>query len=132
MADINSWTVTGRLGKDAEYRVLAGGKALLSFSMAVNTGWGEYKKTLWVNVRQWGERGAKLMPYLTKGKLIGATGSLSLNVWQGKDGVEHTDLALDTSSIQLLGGEGGDKPTPAPKEADSSSKEDGDIDEVPF
>lgn len=128
MSDLNSWAITGRLTRDADYRVLASGKPLLTCSVAVNTGWGEYKKTVFVKVQQWGERGANLKPYLTKGKLIGVSGSLSVNVWQGKDGVEHNDLVIDTSSIQLLGGAGEERkerPEPRPPEPES-------IDDIPF
>lgn len=133
MADINSWTITGRLTKDAEYRVLASGKALLTCSVAVNTGWGEYKKTAFVKVSQWGERGAKICQYLTKGKLIGATGQLSLNTWQGKDGQERSELALDTQGIQLLaGGDGPQKDAASHGDEPPKPSAEDNLDDIPF
>ena len=102
MADLNVWAVTGRLTKDAEFRTLASGKALLSFDIAVNTGWGEYAKTTYVRVQQWGERGKNLVQHLKKGKPVAVSGSLSVNTWTGKDGVERQQLALDTTSVQML------------------------------
>ena len=129
MADQNVWAITGRLTKDAEYRMLASGKGLLTFNVAVNTGWGEYKKTTFAKVQQWGDRGAKLAPYLTKGKLIATAGTLTVSSWQGRDGVEHTDLVLDTNSIQLLGG--GDEPlAKEPEKEEAPAVEP--IEEVPF
>lgn len=129
MADQNVWAITGRLTKDADYRVLAGGKALLSFNVAVNTGWGEYKKTTFAKVQQWGERGSKLAPFLKKGKLIATAGTLTINTWKDKEGVEHQDLVIDTNNIQLLstGDEGASKSKLSPPpEAEES------IDDVPF
>lgn len=134
MADLNSWSITGRLTKDAEYRVLAGGKALLSCGIAVNTGWGEHRKTTFAKVNQWGEKGANLCKYLTKGKLIAATGTLTTSSWQGRDGKEHTELVLDTNAIQLLGGDGQhetEKAAPKPPALPSESKVEY-LDEVPF
>ena len=129
MADLNMWSVTGRLTQDANYRVLASGKALLSCGIAVNTGWGEYKKTTFATINQWGEKGAKLCPYLTKGKLVAVSGTLSLNTWQGRDGKDRSELIIDTNSIQLLsvGDEGASKQKASPPpEAEE------DIDAVPF
>ena len=133
MSDLNSWSITGRLTRDAEYRMLASGKALLSCGVAVNTGWGEHKKTVFVKVNQWGEKGANLCQYLKKGKLIAATGSLTVSLWQGKDGKEHTELVLDTNAIQLLGG---DSPQAVEKEPakpqPSPAKRQEELEEVPF
>ena len=137
MADLNVWAITGRLTKDAEYRMLASGKALLSCNVAVNTGWGEYKKTTFVKVNQWGERGANLCSYLKKGKQIAVSGSLSLNTWQGRDGKEHTELVLETGNIQLLGGDSPQQGTareePKPQPSPSPVKQQEEyVDEVPF
>ena len=136
MADLNSWSITGRLTRDADYRMLASGKAVLSCGVAVNTGWGEHKKTTFAKINQWGERGANLCQYLKKGKLIAATGVLTVSLWQGKDGKEHTELVLDTSSIQLLGGDGPQEterrlPPHEPSPVLAGAREE-EIDEVPF
>ena len=40
---INVFTFVGRLGQDAELRYTQGGKAVASFSCAVNVGFGENK-----------------------------------------------------------------------------------------
>lgn len=105
MADLNMWSLTGRLTRDAEYKVTKTGKGVLSCSVAVNSGWGEYKRTAFVKVNQWGDKGANLLPYLKKGRLIGAAGPLTVNVWTGADGMERHDLVVDTQTISLLAGE---------------------------
>ena len=108
MADLNNYVITGRITKDAEYKVLASGKGLLTVSVANNIGYGEYKKTLFIKVQQWGERGQNVAPYLTKGVLIGCAGELSTNEWDTKDGLHKTDLVLTTNAIQILSSKNND------------------------
>lgn len=103
MADLNCWAITGRLVKDADFKTLPSGKQVLECSVAVNTGYGGYKKTTWVKVQQWGNRGANIAPYLTKGSTIATSGELTTQQWEGKqDGSLHTDLVLSAMNIQLL------------------------------
>lgn len=102
MADINCFAFTGRLTKDASIRTLASGKKVLTADVAVNTGFGEYRKTLYIKVQQWGDRAEKLIPYLKKGQFIGGTGEVSRNEW-GDEGNKKVDFIVDVLSIQLLG-----------------------------
>lgn len=131
MADLNVWTVTGRLTRDAEYRTLASGKSLLSCDIAVNTGWGEYAKTTFARVQQWGERGQNLVKYLKKGKPIAVSGTLTINVWSKRDGTEQQQLVLDTNSIQLLSGGKDDVVSLAPSDSVEEKREET-IDDVVF
>lgn len=102
MADLNSLSVTGRLTADATMRTIASGKKVLNVPIAVNTGFGEYKKVLYLKVQQWGDKGEKLCPYLKKGSLIAAQGELSRNEWSDSSRTLHVDLVLDSFNIQLL------------------------------
>lgn len=102
MSDINVFTITGRLTKDGNTRQLVSGKSVTVADVAVNTGYGDYKKTLFVKVQIWGDRGEKIAKYLTKGQLIGCSGELSRNEW-GTDGNKKVDFVLDAGTIQLLG-----------------------------
>lgn len=102
MADINCFAFTGRLTKDASIRTLASGKKVLTADVAVNTGFGEYRKALYIKVQQWGDRGESIAPYLKKGQFIGGTGELSRNEW-GDEGNKKVDFIVDVLSIQLLG-----------------------------
>lgn len=101
MADLNNWSITGRLTADAEYKTLASGKNLLVMNVAVNTGFGEYAKTTFVKVQQWGDRGSKIVDYLRKGTLIACSGELSTNEWSTREGEKRVDLQLTTNSLQF-------------------------------
>lgn len=103
MSDLNAWSFTGRLTKDAEFKTLASDKSLLVMDVAVNTGFGDYKKTTYVKVQQWGVKNTNTLPYLKKGTLIGVTGEVTLNEWESKtDGTKRMTLQVDTSKIQIL------------------------------
>lgn len=101
MADLNNWSITGRLTADAEYKTLASGKNLLVMNVAVNTGFGEYAKTTFVKVQQWGDRGGKIVDYLRKGTLIACSGELSTNEWSTREGEKRIDLQLTINSLQF-------------------------------
>lgn len=102
MSDINAFVFTGRLTKDATMRTLATGKKLLVADVAINTGYGDFKKTLFIKVQMWGDRGEKILPYLKKGQLIGTNGELSRNEW-GDEGNKRVDLVVDIMNMNLLG-----------------------------
>ena len=103
MSDLNMITITGRLTRNAATKTVGNGKCLLTFGVANNIGFGEYEKTNFYTVNMWGERGLKLVQYLTQGTKVGVSGEESLNVWTGKDGVEHMDRVITTMNITLLG-----------------------------
>ena len=104
MADLNCYCFTGRLTQDASVRTLATGKKVLTANVAVNSGFGEYKKTLYIKVQQWGERGDKIVDMLKKGQMITANGELSRSEWENKDHKTYVDFVVDVPNIQLIGG----------------------------
>jgi len=58
-----------RIGKDAEVKNV-NGKPLLNVSAAYDYGYGDNKKTQWLNLTMFGQQAEKLAPHLTKGKQI--------------------------------------------------------------
>ena len=53
---MNIFNCTARLGKDAEVRRTQSGMAVCSFTGAVDSGYGDKKKTTWVNFVLFGKR----------------------------------------------------------------------------
>lgn len=104
--------IIGRLGKDAEIRD-AGGKKVLSFSVAVEDGYGDNKKTLWVDCSKWGEKTA-IAEYLTKGTQVWVAGDPGIRTWENGAGI-----TLRVADIQLIGSKpqqsGEAKPVEAPR-----------------
>lgn len=106
----------GRLGRDAESRATPSGKSVCNFSIGVDTGWGESKKTLWIGCALWGERGEKLAQYLTKGTAVAVAGEIDIRTYQAKDGNTKAELTCNVQKVTLLGGgeQKAQKPTAKP------------------
>jgi single-strand DNA-binding protein len=102
MADLNNITVTGRLGADAVVKTTPNGKYIMEVPIAVNIGYGDYRKTIWFKVKQFGERVNNIVGLFTKGSLVAVSGEFDTDEWTGKDSVEHKDLVIKASSLNLL------------------------------
>ena len=104
MADINTWTFSGRLTKDCEMKTVGPKSSnLTKFCVALNTGYGDKKHSLFVNVCIWGNFGLSLGQYLKKGKNVAVTGPVDLNKWvSSQDGAGHTDIQVDAKDVVLL------------------------------
>jgi single-strand DNA-binding protein len=102
MSDINSITMTGRLTRDAEKKVVNTGTTLITFDIANNTGFGEYERVLYVKINLWGKTGEKLHQYLTKGKLIGITGQLQEDKWTDQSGVEKKKILITANNNGIV------------------------------
>lgn len=107
----------GRVGKGGGAIKSVRDRTVLAFSIAVDSGWGESKTTLWFDCCLWGKRGEKLVGYIQQGDQIGVTGSLSTREHDGK-----TYLKIDVQDVTLIGGkrEGGESSRPAHSEGRSS------------
>ncbi len=97
---INVFTASGRIGNDMDVRYTQNGKCIGTFSLPVESGFGENKKTAWVSCKVLGERAAKLAQYLTKGGQVTVTGTFQLDEWE-KDGVKHSKPVIIVNDIQL-------------------------------
>jgi single-strand DNA-binding protein len=92
-------TIAGRVGKDAVTRNTPHGDQVTGFSVAVDEGYGDKKRTLWFDVSFWGKRGASVAPFLTKGAQVTVSGDLSTREHEGK-----TYLTLRAGDLTLQGG----------------------------
>lgn len=95
---MNVFTAIGRVGRDAELKYTQGGDAILRFSVAVDSGYGEKKTTVWLDCAMFGKRGEKLVEYVKKGDRIGVTGELGVREHEGK-----TYVQLRLNDLTLLG-----------------------------
>lgn len=100
---MNVWNFTGNLGKQAEQRFTTGGDSVVSFSVAVKSGYGEKAQTTWVNCTMFGKRGEAVLQYLGKGQLVGISGEATLRKYERKEGGEGFSLDVRVSDLTLLG-----------------------------
>jgi single-strand DNA-binding protein len=132
---MNSISISGNLGKDAERRALGDGTAVLSFSVADSQG--REKPTIWWNCSIFGKRADALEQYLTKGQVVTVAGSVSEREYTDKDGHKRKSLDVRVNDIALQGGKKEEAPQgrqsaplkPSPKNEDFG---DDSASEIPF
>lgn len=100
---MNNFNFTGNLGRDSESRYTQNGDAIVSFSVACKSGYGEKAKTFWIRCSMYGKRAEAVSQYLIKGALVGISGEFSLNVYTDKAGVEKTSAECRVNDLTLLG-----------------------------
>ena len=107
MADLNNYSVIGRMTRDLDDRAFAytpNGKARLNIPIAVNDGYGDNQYTSYFDVVVWGKTAENIKPYLGKGKQICINGRLRQDRWDGNDGAKHSRVVIVAETVQLLGG----------------------------
>lgn len=109
---MNQGIFCGYLGRDAELKTV-GDSQVCNFSVAVSTGWGDRKSTLWVSCGLWGERGAKLSQYLTKGSAVSVSGDVDVRAYSAKDGSPKAEMTCNVQRLTLQGGGGERQERPA-------------------
>lgn len=100
MMKLGAW---GRLARDGELRYTPSGKAVLSFTLAID-GRDDRDPTTWVKVSVWNERAEQLNQGdgLQKGTEVYVEGFPRLRSWTGSDNVQHTDLELSAYTVEPL------------------------------
>ena len=95
---MNVFTFSGNLGNDCRTGN-AGGTAVVNFSVACKSGYGDKAQTNWIDCALWGNRGAALQQYLTKGQQVVVSGELGTREHDGK-----TYLTCRVNEVSLVGG----------------------------
>src|SRR3546814_7041016 len=90
-------TVTGGVGRDAELRSTQRGDQVCSFNVGVNQGYGDKKSTNWYRVSLWGKRGESLQPYLLKGVKVAISGEFETSEYEGK-----TQLNIRANEVDIM------------------------------
>lgn len=96
---MNLLVIGGRLGRDAESATTATGKQVVKFSVAVDTGYGDNKKTIWIRCQKWGNTSSALLRCLKKGAFLILTGRL--DSYKDKNNVMQFQMIVD--SLELGG-----------------------------
>jgi single-strand DNA-binding protein len=126
---MNSCNFIGRVGRDAVTRYTNTGKAVTGWALAVDTGWGDNKKTVWLDCSQWGERGEKVGEHIRKGDRLGVTGELGTREHEGK-----TYVTLNVQDVTLLAPKRESEPAPrqATEQRSAPAADSFDDDDIPF
>jgi single-strand DNA-binding protein len=84
-----------RIGKDAELRN-ANGKPVLSVSVVYDVGWGQNKKSQWLNLAMWGAQAEKVVEHFSKGKqIVVRVDDLHIDEYNGKSSLKGTLVSFE-------------------------------------
>lgn len=102
---MNTATIIGRAGQDAEIKYFESGKVKTTFSLAVNR-WDSKTKTEipdWFNIELWDKQAEIAGEYVKKGREVAVDGRISISKWTDQSGEERERYLIVANSIQLLG-----------------------------
>lgn len=103
---INTITIQGRLTRDPELRTTQSGSSVCSFTLANDNGFGEYKKTLFIDCVAWKGAGETIAKYCTKGQQLVVSGTLNAREWNDKDGNKRKAYEITVSDFGFCGDKG--------------------------
>ena len=95
---MNKVTISGNVARDIELRMTAGkGTPVATTSIAVNDGYGENKKTYFVNIVVWGKQAEFFANNVVKGQKVWVNGKLVIRDYEAKDGTKRyvTEVVAD-------------------------------------
>ena len=128
---MNCCIFAGRLTKDIEVRQTQNGKSVGSYTVAVDDGYGENKRTLFLNCTHWNCE--KIAQYFIKGKALIVRGKLQQREYTDKEGQQRKvfELNVQESTFQQ-GSAGGQQQRPQRQEAPAAGGRYEDETGVPF
>jgi len=95
-------TLAGTVGRDAELRNTQGGDQVLNFSLAIDNGKdksGNKREPTWFDCSLWGKRASSLAPHVRKGDKLAVTGRPSAREHNGK-----VYLGCNVQELTFMGG----------------------------
>lgn len=100
---LNSVILMGRLTRDPELRQTDKGTLVCSFSVAVDNGYGETKKTDFINCVAWRQTAEFISKYFKKGSMIALEGRLSTRTWDD-NGTTRYATEVSVREVDFCGG----------------------------
>lgn len=136
----NLVVLSGRLTADAELKTTPNGVSVCSFTIANEVGYGENKKTAFINVVAWRGTAEFVSRNFRKGNMIGIEGSIQTRKYQDKNGTNHTVFEVVANNVQFVESKrsedsGEDNSSPAPQSFSNASSDNFvgvDMDDCPF
>ena len=121
---MNKWVGIGRLVADPELRFTAGkGTANTTFTIAIDDGYGENKKTNYIPIVVWGKSAESSANYLTKGSQVAISGKIQTRSYENKEGIKKYITEIVANEVEFLGSKGNNNSNSAPTNNDVSEQE---------
>lgn len=126
LALFNKVVLIGRLTRDPELRFTQNGKAVASFSLAVDRSFKRegQPEADFFRISVWGKQAENCAKYLSKGSLTAVDGRIEINKYTDKDGQERTSVDVTANDVRFLSSPGGKKSGQEDSSATESKKGD--------
>ncbi|MBU5678214.1 single-stranded DNA-binding protein [Alkaliphilus sp. MSJ-5] len=120
---MNRVILIGRLARDPELRFTASGKAVATFSIAVNRPFSKEKEADFFNIVVWGKTAENCANYLAKGRLVGLEGRLQSRSYEAQTGEKRyvTEVIADQVEFLEWGNKEGQGQSPSKRNDDFGS-----------
>ncbi|QUH19414.1 single-stranded DNA-binding protein [Alkaliphilus sp. B6464] len=120
---MNRVILIGRLARDPELRFTASGKAVATFSIAVNRPFSKEKEADFFNIVVWGKTAENCANYLAKGRLVGLEGRLQSRSYETQTGEKRyvTEVIADQVEFLEWGNKEGQGQSPSKRNDDFGS-----------
>jgi single-strand DNA-binding protein len=99
----NKAIIIGRLTKDVELKTTGSGVSVASFTVAVDRGYGDNKKTDFINCVAWRQTAEFTSKFFQKGSQIGVEGSIQVRDYTDKDGNKRYVTEIVASNAFFVG-----------------------------
>lgn len=98
---LNKCILMGRLTKDPELRHTNSGKAVATFTVAIDNGYGENKTTDFINCVAWEKTAEFIKNWFTKGRMIVLVGRISTRTYESEDGRKNyvTEVVVNEATF---------------------------------
>ena len=118
---MNQLNIIGGLTRDPESRTTQSGKQVCTFTVGVNRR-NDREKSDFFRVNAWGELGNNCARYLSKGKRVRVTGSVSLSTYTAQDGTTRANMEVLAQDVEFLSpASQGQQNTPQAAKTDAQS-----------
>ena len=99
---MNSVNLIGNMTRECELRMTSTGKPVASFTLAVNTGYGDNQQTSFINCVVWNKQAENLQKYTSKGSKLAVTGALRQRTYENANRQKINVVEVICQSIEYL------------------------------
>lgn len=106
---MNVASFAGYIGRDAKLEKTAGGKAVASFSVAIDNGKdadGKKRDPLWIKCVLWEKKAESLAEHIVKGKMVAVSGPVHVEAWMDHHNQAAAAVVCTVHTLTFGGGPG--------------------------
>ncbi len=117
---VNSVIIMGRLAADPDYKFVGSSNIpFCGFPIAVDSGFGDNKKTYFFDVQCWRNTADFVNKYFTKGSKVIVQGNLIAETYTDRDGNRRKNVRINCSQVDFAESKGSAKNASAEASSDS-------------